>query len=170
MMLSEDDLTIKVKLRYLKIKDELQGRHSENPQYLACSVLKNEMPLGSPSFLASRGRDMSVAPVSHDDDDAFTDALADFLSVSDSSVCSPRMEIFESAEALLHEQHLLQGKGICNEIFYDVEGGDNLDFVSFTFSTRSTSSSDYDGVDTQVFDLNNNVFQLQAYNSFYTDM
>ncbi|XP_065863891.1 uncharacterized protein [Euphorbia lathyris] len=150
MMQSEDDLTVKVKLRSLKIKDELQGRHSANPQYLACSVLKNEKPLGSPSFLDFQGRDMSLVPVPHDEDDAFKDALADFLSASDSGLCSPRFEIFESAEALIHEQHLLQGKGISNEIFYEVEGGDSLDFVSFTFSTRSSTSSDYDGVDTQM--------------------
>lgn len=164
MIRSEGDLTVKMKLHSLIIKDELQGCQSMSPQYLACSVLKNDktMATPSPSPRSIEGREISVAP--HDDDDTFTDALPDFSSASDPGVFSPRINVshsgkvgtigdsseFESAEALILEQELLQGNSISNETFYEAQGGDTLDFVSMTFSTRSSSSSAYDGVDTQV--------------------
>ncbi|XP_048235070.1 uncharacterized protein LOC8261314 isoform X2 [Ricinus communis] len=152
---SEGDLTVKMKLHSLKIKDELQGRLLTSPQYLACSVLKNDKPPAFPSPPDPKGRDMLAVP--HDDDDTFKDALPDFLSISDTGFHSPRMEVsmsdsseFQCAEALIHEQELLQGKSISNEVFYEAQGGDSLDFVSVTFSTRSSSSPDYDGIDTQM--------------------
>ncbi|KAG8658937.1 uncharacterized protein LOC110610326 isoform X2 [Manihot esculenta] len=164
MIRSEGDLTVKMKLHSLIIKDELQGCQSMSPQYLACSVLKNDKTLAtpSPSPRSIEGREISVAP--HDDDDTFTDALPDFSSASDPGVFSPRINVshsgkvgtigdsseFESAEALILEQELLQGNSISNETFYEAQGGDTLDFVSMTFSTRSSSSSAYDGVDTQM--------------------
>lgn len=166
---AEGDLTVKMKLRSLKIKDELQGHLSTNPQYLACSVLKNDKPLASPCTLDPQGRETSL--VSHDDDDMFKDALPDFFSLSDSGIYSPKVDMshsgnigdsseFESAGILIYEQDLLQGKSISSEIFYEAQGGDNLDFVSVIFSTRSSSSPDYSGIDTQVPNLSIMIFKL----------
>ncbi|XP_050216889.1 uncharacterized protein LOC126667840 isoform X2 [Mercurialis annua] len=162
MTRSESDLTVKMKLHSLKIKDELQGRLSSSPQYLAYSVLQNDKTPASPSVIDPKGRDISAVP--HEDDDTFKDALPDFLSVSDPGLYSPRTEMsmygimrdmsessdFECAVALIHEQDLLQGKSISNEIFYEAQGGENLDFVSVIFSTRCSSSPDYNGIDTQM--------------------
>lgn len=103
-----------------------------------------------------------------ENDDIFKDALPDFMSLSDIGIYSPNIDVghcetmvdmsdpslFESAEAFSHEKDLGKGKGISGEIYYEAEGSDNLDFVSVTFSTRSSGSPGYDGVDTQVSELN----------------
>lgn len=153
---SEGDLTIKMKLHSLKIKDELQGRLSARPQYLACSVLRNSTTpsVGDP-----------VGDI-HEDDDTFTDALPEFAALYDSGDYSrhldtPRGSIgelsgspaFGSAEDLINEQDPIMGRNISSEIFYEAEGGNYSDFVSVVFSTRSPTSQDYDGIDTQVFSL-----------------
>lgn len=162
MISCEGDLTIRMKLHSLKIRDELQGRLSASLQYLACSVLRNDNVFSSPNFTDPHGKEMPVTL--REDDDAFTDALPDFACLSDAGgyfqnldtgSCGTTGEIgggagFEPAEALIREEDLVMGRGISDEIFYEAEGGDCSDFVSVIFSTRSPSSHDYDGIDTQM--------------------
>ena len=92
----------------------------------------------------------------YEDDDIFEDALLEFASLFDAACGTTRQNVgharFESAEALIQEQDLFMGRGISGEIFYEAED-DYMDFVSVVFSTRSPSSNDYNGTDTQVFDL-----------------
>ena len=145
---------VKTKLHSLKIKDELQGRLSGNPQYLACSVLKNDSSLESHQTCDPHGNEM--CGVHPDDDDTFKDALPEFMSLTDSGALSQYMDMkdasgFESAEVLIHEKDLVKGKGLSGEIFYEAQGGDDLDFVSVAFSTGGSGSPVYDGVDTQVY-------------------
>ncbi|XP_020230234.1 uncharacterized protein LOC109811015 [Cajanus cajan] len=146
VLLADGDLTVKMKLHSLKIKDELQGRLSVAPCYLAVSVLKSET-LYAESF-DSRGKE-----VFHDDDDSFTDALSEFISHTDGGYCLHNMDLdqqglmgiasdFESLESIMHE------KGTPHEVYYEAEGTSN--FVSVSFTTRSSSSPFYDGIDTQM--------------------
>ncbi|ONI27903.1 hypothetical protein PRUPE_1G110200 [Prunus persica] len=158
----EGDLTLKMKLHSLKIKDELQGRLSTTPQYLACSVLNNDNSVSSPVIIDPHWKEMST--LLHADDDTFTDALPDFMSMSDAGFGSQIMNMdtsataedindgtgFASTDNLILEKNLVKGKVISGEIFYEAEGGDNLNFVSVTFMTRSSCSPDYDGIDTQM--------------------
>ncbi|OMO58554.1 Vacuolar protein sorting-associated protein 13 [Corchorus olitorius] len=149
----ESDLLVKTKLHSLKIKDELQGRLSGNEQYLARSVLKNDSSLESHRSCDPHENEMSA--VHPDDDDTFTDALQEFISLTESDALSQYMDMrdasgFESAEMLIQEKDLIQGKGLSGEIFYEAQGGDDLDFVSVTFSTRGSGSPVYDGIDTQM--------------------
>jgi vacuolar protein sorting-associated protein 13A/C len=166
MIRAEGDLRVKMKLHSLKIKDELKSRQSANPRYLACSVLKNDKFLVSSHNVDPLGMGMPI--VSHDEEDTFKDALPDFLSLADGGIWSPKMDVshfgimgdandsseFESPESFTLEQDLLQGKTIPDEIFYEAHGSDSSDFVSVTFSMQSSSSPDYDGIDTQVSNLN----------------
>lgn len=145
---------VKTKLHSLKIKDELQGRLSSNPKYLACSVLKNDSSLEFHRTRDPHGNEMSG--VHPDDDDTFTDALPEFISLTDSDALSQHMDAkdvsgFESTEMLIHEKDLVHGKGLCGEIFYEAQGGDDLDFVSVIFSRSGSSSPVYNGIDTQVY-------------------
>ncbi|KAJ7955294.1 calcium-dependent lipid-binding family protein [Quillaja saponaria] len=153
---ADGDLTVKMKLHSLKIKDELQGRIFRGPQYLAISVLKNESIFTSHGTFDSHGKDISVGFL--EDDDSFKDALADFVPVADESNFSQNMDLdqyglmglssdFESPETLTEFR---KGNGISCDVFYEAEGSDNSDFVSVTFSTRSSGSPDYDGIDTQM--------------------
>ncbi|XP_022721975.1 uncharacterized protein LOC111279261 isoform X3 [Durio zibethinus] len=147
------DLMVKTKLHSLKIKDELQGRLSGNPEYLACSVLKNDSSLESHRTYDLHGNEMSW--VHPDDDDTFKDALPEFMFLTDSDALSQYMDMkdtfgFESAKVLIHENDLVQEKGLSGEIFYEAQGGDDLDFVSVTFSRRGSGSPVYDGIDTQM--------------------
>lgn len=158
----EGDLTLKMKLHSLKIKDELQGRLSTTPQYLACSVLNNDNSVSSPVIIDPHWKEMST--LLHADDDTFTDALPDFMSISDAAFGSQIMNMdtsataedindgsgFASTDDLILEKNLVKGKVISGEIFYEAEGGDNSNFVSVTFLTRSSCSPDYDGIDTQM--------------------
>ncbi|KAH8501006.1 hypothetical protein H0E87_016007 [Populus deltoides] len=162
MIRAEGDLRVKMKLHSLKIKDELKSRQSANPRYLACSVLKNDKFLVSSHNVDPLGMGMPI--VSHDEEDTFKDALPDFLSLADGGIWSPKMDVshfgimgdandsseFESPESFTLEQDLLQGKTIPDEIFYEAHGSDSSDFVSVTFSMQSSSSPDYDGIDTQM--------------------
>lgn len=162
MILWEGDLTLKTKLHSLKIKDELQGRLSTTPQYLACSVLKSDNLISSQGIVDSHWKEMSV--LLHEEDDTFTDALQDFMSISDAGIGSPISDMvscattedindatgFASAEGLVLDKNRVMAKCISGELFYEAEGSDNSNFVSVTFWTRSSSSSDYDGIDTQV--------------------
>lgn len=155
-----------MKLHSLKIKDELQGRLSLSPQYLACSVEKNDK---SPDFngtFDAHAREMPI--VLPEEDDIFKDALPDFMSLSEASICSQNIDMDDCgmmrdvrdpaqsgfAEACSLDKDLRKGKGISSEVFYEAEGSDYSDFVSVAFLTRSSGSPDYDGVDTQVPELN----------------
>ncbi|KAK6930330.1 Vacuolar protein sorting-associated protein 13, DH-like domain [Dillenia turbinata] len=153
------DLTAKMKLHSLKIKDVLQGLQSREPQYLACSVLMNE---SSPSFASPvelHGKDRCL--VSSEEDDIFKDALPDFSSFTDTIAYSQNMDVTNCVlagdvvssalvEPLNHDKDLGKEKVICSEIFYEAQGGDHSDFVSVTFSMRGPDSPDYDGTDTQM--------------------
>ncbi|CAN1281796.1 Intermembrane lipid transfer protein vps13A [Linum perenne] len=147
------DLTAKMKLHSLKIKDELQSYPSTNPQYLVCSVVNNEKPLASPRTPEPQGKDTPV--VASDDTDTFADALPEFLNMSD-PIYSPRLDISHSGDISdvygssdFDSEDQLQRRSISSEIFYEAQGGDQ-DFVSVVFSTRSSASPDYDGIDTQM--------------------
>uniref|UniRef100_A0A1J3IH98 Putative vacuolar protein sorting-associated protein 13A n=1 Tax=Noccaea caerulescens TaxID=107243 RepID=A0A1J3IH98_NOCCA len=160
MISSESGLTVRTKLHSLKIKDELQDQRSGSAQYLAYSVLKNEDIQASPGRCDSYDKEMSVGHA--DDEDAFTDALPEFLSPTEPGTpdmdmiqCSMMMDSdeqvgLEDAEGGFHEKDTSQGKGLCDEVFYEVQGGEFSDFVSVVFLTRSSSSHDYNGIDTQM--------------------
>ena len=166
MIHAEGDLTVKMKLHFLKIKDELKSCQFANPRYLACSVLKNDKFLVSSHNVDPLGMGMPTVP--HDEEDTFKDALPDFLYLADGGIYSPKMDVthsgimgdandsseFESPESFTLQQDLLQGVFFSDEIFYEAHGSDSSDFVSVTFSMRSSSSPDYDGIDTQVSNLN----------------
>ncbi|XP_027330645.1 uncharacterized protein LOC113846496 isoform X2 [Abrus precatorius] len=155
VVLAGSDLTVKMKLHSLKIKDELQGHLSVAPRYLAVSVLKSETLSSSSGWFDSHGKD--VFP---DDDDDFTDALSEFMSQSDGGNLH-NMDLdqqglmgvasdFESLESIIHEKEIERGKGTPREEYYEAEGSDTSNFVSVTFTTRSSCSPDYDGIDTQM--------------------
>lgn len=142
-----------MKLHSLKIKDELQGRLSISPCYLAVSVLNNETLSSSSGSIDTHGKDAYLGIP--DDDDSFMDALSEFISQTDGGFSLHNMDLdqqglmgtasdFETLESLIHE------KGTPREVFYEAEGSDTSNFVSVSFSTRSSGSPDYDGIDTQV--------------------
>ncbi|KAJ6768459.1 hypothetical protein OIU74_022180, partial [Salix koriyanagi] len=137
MIHAEGDLTVKMKLHSLKIKDELKSRQSANPRYLACSVLKNDKFLVSSHNVDPLGMGMPTLP--HDEEDTFTDALPDFLYLADGGIYSPKMDVTHSG---------IKGDANDSSEFESPES-DSSDFVSVTFSMRSSSSPDYDGIDTQ---------------------
>ncbi|XP_057475541.1 uncharacterized protein LOC130763619 isoform X1 [Actinidia eriantha] len=154
----EGDLTVKMKLHSLKIKDELQGSLSLDPKYLACSVLKNDHLFASPHLVKELPTTIS------EDDDIFRDALPDFMSLPDTVIDSQNIDMayaarlsdvnecveFDSVGDFVREKEMGKEKGVTGDVFYEAEGSDNSDFVSVTFATRSPSSPDYDGVDTQM--------------------
>lgn len=133
----DGDLTVRMNLHLLKIKDELQNS-STGPHYLACSVLENHGASDSVGVVNSQVEELLVSLVEEDDD--FTDALTDFTSLPD------------SIEALVHDKDPGKAGGNSGDIFYEAEGIDDSDFVSLTFLKRSPQSPDYDGIDTQVND------------------
>ncbi|XP_044499300.1 uncharacterized protein LOC123220770 isoform X3 [Mangifera indica] len=158
----DGDLGIKMKLHSFKVKDELQDSQSTNPHYLACSVLRKDDLLTPDAPFDTHEEEISVAHT--EEDDIFTDALQEFLSVTDTDFHTSKADTsqssmidgmnhsgeFESAEALIHENDLIQGRGISSEIFYEAQGGESLDFVSVAFSMRSSSSPYYCGIDMQM--------------------
>lgn len=162
MIICEGDLTVKSKLHSLKIKDELQSRTSTSPQYLAYSVVENENTSVSAGVSDYHGHNMSS--VQSEEDDIFKDALPDFISLSESSIHPHSMAMNQpartgdiiditglgSADALMNENDLGKGMGFSDDVFYEAQGMESSDFVSVTFSTRSSASPDYDGIDTQV--------------------
>lgn len=148
---SESGLTVRTKLHSLKIKDELQQQQSGSAQYLAYSVLKNEDIQESLGACNSFDKEM---PVGHaDDEDAFTDALPEFLSPTEPG--TPDMDMIQCSMMMDSDEHvgLEDAEGLCDEVFYEVQGGEFSDFVSVVFLTRSSSSHDYNGIDTQVCNL-----------------
>lgn len=144
---------MKTKLHSLKIKDELQGRFSENPQYLFYSVQKDD---DLQSSHASGDAHMET-PLGHvEDDDAFTDALPEFGSITDYSPrlgtpCAMKRSDPSEGETVegFQRDDWVQGKGV-SEIFYEAHGGESSDFVSVVIVMRNSTSPSYDGIDTQV--------------------
>ncbi|KAK7291737.1 hypothetical protein RIF29_07114 [Crotalaria pallida] len=159
VILADGDLTVKMKLHSLKIKDELLGCLSGDPRYLAVSVLKNETMSSSPDSFDSHGKDVSIGIP--DDDDSFMDALSEFISQADGGnhLLNEDLEQqglvgiasdFESLENLIHEKEIEKGKSTPREVYYEAEGSEHSNFVSVSFSTRSSGSPDYDGIDTEM--------------------
>lgn len=162
MVICEGDLMVKSKLHSLKIKDELQSRNSTSPQYLAFSVVENDNTSVSAGVSDYHGT--NISSVQSEEDDIFKDALPDFISLSESCIHPHSMAMNQSArsgdvidstglgstDALMNENDLGKGMGFSDDIFYEAQGMESSDFVSVTFSTRSSASPDYDGIDTQV--------------------
>ncbi|KAL8484750.1 hypothetical protein ACS0TY_027161 [Phlomoides rotata] len=124
------DLTVKMKLNSLKIVDDLQGSVYTHSQYLACSVM-DQNPNSNP-ILEPQEKDVLAATA--EEDDIFGDALSDFM----------------ISETGIHEKDLVKGYIDPDDVFYEAMGSDDSDFVSVTFSTRTPSCPDYDGIDTQM--------------------
>lgn len=155
----ESDLTVKMKLHSLKIKDELQGHLSGSPQYLMCSVDQDDDKLGSSSTFDFSEKNMSAGFL--EDEESFIDALPDFMSVSDQGIFS-QTPGFDLASPHVPEQYdrvddanglnndTDQIKGKVGEIFYEAADSNIPDFVAVNFLTRSPGSPQYDGIDTQI--------------------
>ncbi|KAK1425949.1 hypothetical protein QVD17_14616 [Tagetes erecta] len=125
----EGDLTVRMNLHSLKIKDELQNS-SAGPHYLAFSVSENYLCVDSVSIINPQVEEVSVGLA--EDDDTFTDAFTDF--------------IHDSVESLVHEK----ANGKARDVFFEAENIDDSDFISLTFLKRTARSPDYDGIDTQM--------------------
>ncbi|XAR56952.1 hypothetical protein NMG60_11024929 [Bertholletia excelsa] len=155
----EGDLGVKMKLHSLKIKDELQGSLCTGPKYLACSVLKNEHLFASPHTLDTPTKELLTVP--SEEDDLFKDALPEFMYLPDlvnnsrnsdtpGRLSNVELAEFDSVGGSVSEKVIGKAKPVSGDIFYEAEDSDNSDFVSVTFSTRSASSPDYDGIDTEM--------------------
>ncbi|XP_073012998.1 uncharacterized protein [Typha latifolia] len=157
---SAGGLSVKTKLHSLKIKDELQGRQSMSPQYLAFSVMNETVkPSGSTLDLE---KDLSTFSV--EEDDCFKDALPDFMSTSDQGfypqnidmicnmMCSPDAcedyAFVGQSNSLNSDRDQVKGKPA--DIFYEARDNSIADFVAVSFLTRSPDSPLYDGVDSQM--------------------
>lgn len=119
-----------MKLRSLKIKDELQG----SSQYLACSFLSDQCSITHLRNLKPADEEFQMM----EEDDIFKDALCDFLSLPD------------SLENMTPDKDQRKGRNISDDVFYEAQGSDDPNFVSLVFLTRTPTSPDYDGIDTQV--------------------
>ncbi|KAL7618287.1 hypothetical protein Lser_V15G01600 [Lactuca serriola] len=117
----EGDLTVKMNLHLLKVKDELQDS-SSGPYYLALSVVESFRPCPT-----NPPQVEEISAGVADDDDDFADAEDDFL------------------EPVVHEKD--RGAG---DEFFEAEGIDETDFVSVTFLKRTPQSPDYNGIDSQM--------------------
>ncbi|XP_068666865.1 uncharacterized protein [Aristolochia californica] len=158
------DLTVKMKLHSLKIKDELQGRHGACEQYLACSVVTDESSDSSSPCPNLK----NVPKLFMEEDDVFKDALSDFMSNTDHQtfyLANPDMS--DSAKLGLAEfsgsasvgdtsntfdKELGKGKGkaIVSEEFYEACDDITSDFIALSFFTRGPDSPLYDGTDVQM--------------------
>lgn len=128
----EGDLTVKLKLHSLKIKDELQASLISSPQYLACSVQKDDHSSASLGNLEPQKNEL----LSTEEYDIFKDASPDFLSSTDSEAGNVDKDLAEISNSA--------------DVYYEAEDVENSQFVSLTFLTRTSNSPDYDGVDSQV--------------------
>lgn len=150
---SEADLTVKMKLHSLKVKDELQGRLSSPPQFLACSVLKDNMD--TPRLSSLHLNERVFCNFFFDEDDIFRDALPDFVSTSDLSprTCDSEVgdvwSVLGSNEFSSREKERTKRK-TATEVFYEAQDDITTDFIAVTFLTRNPDSPHYDGIDTQV--------------------
>ncbi|KAK9139107.1 hypothetical protein Scep_008788 [Stephania cephalantha] len=155
------DLTVKLKLHSLKIRDELQGHGSMSPQYLVCSVLKYDALVCS-SEQIDKGKEHNK--LKQDDDDIFKDALPEFFDLSSFSqdidaLYGPKLDSWDShnhgvavdsAISMVHDEDQTNARVATSEIYYEAQENDASDFVSLTFSTKNPGSPSYDGIDTQM--------------------
>ncbi|KAK9136608.1 hypothetical protein Sjap_007202 [Stephania japonica] len=155
------DLSVKLKLHSLKIRDELQGHGSMSPQYLVCSVLKYD-ELVCFSKQIDKGKEHNK--LSQDDDDIFKDALPEFFDLSSFSqdidkLYGPKLDSWDSSNhgaaadsaiSMMHDEDLTIVRVAPGEIYYEAQENDVSDFVSLTFSTKNPGSPSYDGIDTQM--------------------
>ena len=140
---SEGNLTMKMKLHSLRIKDKLQGCFASHSQYLAFSVVANDHILSSPKSVdLQSNRSLSLIT---EEEDIFRDALPEFTPTPHSLENSDA-----DADSLLSNHDVGKGKGSSSEIFYEALGSDNSEFVSVTFMSKDPSSPEYEGIDTQV--------------------
>lgn len=156
---------MKTKLHSLKIKDKLQGPHSMFSQYLACSVLNDNLKADSCcTFDFDESESQNFFP---EEDDCFKDALPDFMSTPDRSFNMQNLDLAYNSmtkpdaceqyvgvnytDVVHHDKN--QVKGRIGEIFYEARDNSVSDFVAVTFLTRSPDSLLYDGIDTQVINV-----------------
>ncbi|KAI3512412.1 hypothetical protein L1887_19727 [Cichorium endivia] len=123
----EGDLTVRMNLHMLKVKDELQNS-STGPHYLALSVVENYRPCPTNPPVEEIPVGGGMVDDDDDDDDDFGDDFAD----ADEDFTEP----------VVHEKGL-------GDVFFEAEGVDDSDFVSLTFLKRTPQSSDYNGIDSQ---------------------
>ncbi|CAA6659805.1 unnamed protein product [Spirodela intermedia] len=136
---SEADLTVKMKLHSLKVKDELQGRLSSPPQFLACSVLKDNMD--SPRLSSLHLNDRVFCNFFFDKDDIFYGRITRFL--------GDVWSVLDSNEFSSQEKERTKWK-TATEVFYEAQDDVTTDFIAVTFLTRNPDSPHYDGIDTQM--------------------
>ncbi|KAL8152479.1 LOW QUALITY PROTEIN: hypothetical protein V2J09_010239 [Rumex salicifolius] len=141
----QGDLRVKMKVHFLRIKDELQSVSTKTTQYLAYSVVKNDQMLTSPRSTVSETKEF--ASVFGEDEDIFADALQDFVPVSDSNILSDNTD-YTGADS--SEKGSARVRGSPSETFYEALGTDDSDFVTVIFMSRDPCSLDYDGIDTKV--------------------
>ncbi|KAK9670363.1 hypothetical protein RND81_13G196500 [Saponaria officinalis] len=144
----DGNLTAKMKLHSLRIVDELKSRSTKNPQHLAFSVVKNDQTVSSPLADSQAGQ---ISSMLIEEDDIFKDALQEFFPGADMSTGSYNSPSLRSdlSEVSLFSQDSAKGNG-SSEIFYEALGSDNSDFVSVIFMIKDPSSSEYEGIDTQM--------------------
>uniref|UniRef100_A0A0D9VFX1 C2 domain-containing protein n=1 Tax=Leersia perrieri TaxID=77586 RepID=A0A0D9VFX1_9ORYZ len=131
---SSRGLSVKTKLHSLKIKDELQGRLSTSSNYLACSVINDNLETIDSSTPDEEGHPKSFSV----EEDSFMDALTDFTSDQSSNLHD--LEIPDGDQQKLKPA----------EVFYEAEDNNVNDFVVLTFLTRTPDSCLYDGIDSQM--------------------
>lgn len=86
-----------------------------------------------------------------EEDDIFRDVLLEFIFVLDyiQIYNSDYLEI-DFFEVLVFNQDYVKGRGFFLEIFYEVFGSDNFDFVLVIFMIKDFIFLEYDGIDIQV--------------------
>ncbi|XP_078433928.1 calcium-dependent lipid-binding family protein isoform X2 [Wolffia australiana] len=150
---SEAELSVKMKLHSLKIKDELQACLSGHPQFLACSTLKDN--INRQGSLGLQHHDRVFSNFLLEEGESFGDALSDFVTTSD---LSPRMcgsEVgdmwygMDFTEFSIEEKEWAKGK-TPREIFYEAQDETLADFIAVSFLTRSADSPKYDDIDTRM--------------------
>ncbi|XP_015689233.1 uncharacterized protein LOC102707936 [Oryza brachyantha] len=152
---SSRGLSVKTKLHSLKIKDELQGRLSTSSNYLACSVINDNLETVDSSTPDEEGHPKSFSV----EEDSFMDALADFtpdqspnlhdLEIPSSSISDPDVHTELSLKDSLYFDGDQQ-KVKPTEVFYEAQDNSVNDFVVLTFLTRTPDSCLYDGIDSQM--------------------
>lgn len=154
---SSRGLSVKTKLHSLKIKDELQGRLSMSSNYLACSIINDNLETVDSSTPDEEGHPKPFSV----EEDSFMDALTDFtpdqspnlhdFEIPSNSISDPDEHIeLSSKDSLCFEGDHQKIKH--TEIFYEAQDNNVNDFVVLTFLSRTPDSCLYDGIDSQVIE------------------
>lgn len=165
MTTGEGDLTLKTRLHSLRIKDELQGHLSECSKYLAYSVVKSGIH-PSLSYANESPCSMDMLTQKSEEDD-FTDALSDLVFEHESDEYCTHLDSqfgrvgdigggipgLYTMHSLMFEMDGGREKGFSGDIFSEGPGTDHGDFVSVNFARRDSGSLDYEGIDSQVCNL-----------------